>query len=212
MAAIKELWGDDDTYEEMEDGGDEEGELLEIDDETILSAKRKVSMRTLPGIAVTAFLLMVDSSVMSFIAPLLIDDLGLTTSSYGTLIACYYIATCASQIPSSIIAGRFGLKRYLPVVLLLHGLLVVFSGLFVYDFRSLIVCRTLTGAVVGSTMSSMMAHVALFFTSNEVGKAWARSQNIGAPLGTARKWLYTPLNTLCFISVCISVYEEMNGH
>ena len=146
-------------------------------------AMRKVSVRILPTVFFTGCLLMLDNSNISFIASLLLEDLGISKSGYGLLLSVYYGGQVIGQLPSSLLAKRMGMKRFMPLIFFLWaviGLCTAASS----SLGMLLALRALLGTLVAGLIPATQSYLGEFYGKSTIGRAWSVSFNLGTPVGS----------------------------
>lgn len=90
-------------------------------------------------------------------------DLKLNVGSrYSIALMIFFIPYCLFELPSNIVLRRVGAAAWLGSIALLWGAVMIGMG-FLYDWRMLVVCRTLLGF-----FEAGMFAVFPFFSSPEV--------------------------------------------
>ncbi len=124
------------------------------------------------------------------LAPALRDDLGLTLTQVGVVIAAPWIGPIATLLPWGLLADRLGERRVLAVGLGLSGGLAVPIA-FTSDFPTLVVLLGLAGGAGASVNSASGRAVMSWFGAEERGFALGIRQ-ASTPLGTAIAALALP--------------------
>jgi sugar phosphate permease len=124
------------------------------------------------------------------LAPALRDDLGLTLTQVGVVIAAPWIGPIGTLLPWGLLADRLGERRVLAAGLGLSGSLAVPIA-FITDFAALVVLLGLAGGAGASVNSASGRAVMSWFGPEERGFALGIRQT-STPLGTAIAALALP--------------------
>jgi len=82
---------------------------------------------------------------VAFAAPTMSKDLGFTASLYGFAAGVFFLSYAALEVPSNLLALRFGVRLWLTRIMITWGVLAMLTG-FVNNSSQFIVVRFLLGA------------------------------------------------------------------
>ena len=108
------------------------------------SARRKVSLRLLPVIAVGYGLAYMDRVNISFASLQMNQDLHFSATVYGLGAGLFFIGYAFCEVPSNLLLLRFGAKRWLARIMFTWGLLAA-ATMFVRTPLEFYVLRFLLG-------------------------------------------------------------------
>ena len=167
----------------LHSAADNESEKL-LDDALLgKRTMRAVGLRVLPVIGIIGFAMQTDVQLLAFSSISFIEELGMKETDYGLIITATFISNTIFMYPSAVVAKAVGARWYLTSALLFQGV-VLSCTLFVHSFDALVALRVVLGAITSGVMPAMMAYLSEFYGKSDFGTAWARSFNIGSPLGS----------------------------
>ncbi|MET7319602.1 MFS transporter [Streptomyces sp. NPDC005549] len=97
------------------------------------------------------------------------EHLGITAAGYGVAAGLFFIGYCFFEIPSNMLAERFGSRQWLTRILLTWGTLTVLTG-FVADLFQLNVLRFLVGAAEAGFLPVIMLYLRRWIPSRYMVK------------------------------------------
>jgi len=106
---------------------------------------RKLDLRVLPIASVLYLFSFLDRSAIgnARIAGMYID-LDLTDSQYRACVSIFFALYCLLEVPSNLMLKKYGAKMWLPFIVIVWGLFMMFTG-FVTNFAGLFSLRLLLG-------------------------------------------------------------------
>lgn len=140
-------------------------------------------------LALLQFTIVLDFMIISPLGDLLMKELNLFTSQFGSVVSAYAISAGISGFLAAGFADKFDRRKLL--LFFYVGFIVgtVFCGL-AYDYETLLIARIVTGIFGGVVSSIIMAIITDLFTLKQRGRvlgfvqmAFAGSQILGIPLG-----------------------------
>lgn len=147
-------------------------------------------------LALLQFTIVLDFMIISPLGDLLMKQLNMSTSQFGSVVSAYAISAGVSGFMAAGFADRFDRKKML--LFFYTGFIIgtVFCGL-AYNYPTLLLARIVTGVFGGVVSSISMAIVTDLFQLNQRGRvmgfiqmAFAGSQVLGIPIGLllANRW------------------------
>jgi predicted MFS family arabinose efflux permease len=140
-------------------------------------------------LALLQFTVVLDFMILSPLGALLMKNMGLSTSQFGSVVSGYAISAGISGFLAAGFADKFDRKKLL--IFFYTGFIfgTVFCGL-AYSYHTLLIARIVTGIFGGVISSIGMAIVADLFSLQQRGRvmgfvqmAFAGSQILGVPAG-----------------------------
>jgi MFS transporter, ACS family, tartrate transporter len=155
---------------------------------------RKVKWRLLPMAMLLFFISLLDRTNISFAAPEMVRDLGLSINQYGFVAGIFYIGYFLFEIPSNFVLQRMGARVWLARIMITWGAVVILHA-FVRDATSLNVVRFLLGVAEAGLLPGLLLYLALWLPSRQHGLAFGTllstttiAYAVGGPFTT---WLMT---------------------
>ncbi|EIE21899.1 MFS general substrate transporter [Coccomyxa subellipsoidea C-169] len=149
---------------------------------------RKAYWGIVPFLFLTTTLTYIDRSNVSFASLQFIPDLGLSAEQYGLGAGIFYIGYAVFQIPSNLVITRVGAPLWLGILIFGWGVVSACTSAMRTATHYYAV-RFLLGVFESGVFPGSWWHLQLYFTSLEVGFAYAAvssstalSNVIGAPL------------------------------
>ncbi len=147
-------------------------------------------------LALLQFTIILDFMIISPLGDLLMKELNMSTSQFGSVVSAYAISAGISGFLAAGFADKFDRKKIL--LFFYTGFIIgtIFCGLAV-DYNSLFLARIITGVFGGVVGSISMAIITDVFQINQRGRvmgfvqmAFAGSQILGIPIGLvlANRW------------------------
>lgn len=111
------------------------------------------------------------------------EDLSLTSTQTGVILSSFFLGYAIMQIPSGLLADKYGAKRVLIAAVILWS---IFTGLtaVAWSLAAMVVIRFLFGIGEGGFQPSAAKIIATTFPRNERGKAMSILLSTGAIMGT----------------------------
>lgn len=123
---------------------------------------RKIALRTVPLLAIVYFIAFLDRVNIGFAALTMNADLGITATLYGLAAGVFFLGYVLFQVPSNLALTRFGAPRWLPVIVLIWG--VISMGMaFVTGPTSLMVARFFLGAAEAGFLPGTVFYLTMWF-------------------------------------------------
>ena len=123
----------------------------------------------IPVAAVMYILAYVDRINVAMALPYM-KGFALTSADMGLAAGIFFVGYMVMQIPAGILAGKFGAKRIVTVLMLLWGVSAVATGL-VESKTQLYVARFVLGLFEGGVWPAVLVLLATWFPSNERARA-----------------------------------------
>ena len=146
------------------------------------SARRKVSLRLLPVIAVGYGLAYLDRVNISFASLQMNQDLRFSATVYGLGAGLFFIGYAFCEVPSNLLLLRFGAKRWLARIMFTWGLLAA-ATMFVRTPLEFYVLRFLLGVAEAGFFPGVIYYLTLWFPAQMRARAVSRFY-IALPLGS----------------------------
>lgn len=90
------------------------------------------------------------------------DDLGLTAAQFGMAVSLFYVAYIAFGIPSNIMLGIVGAKRWISIIMVLWGCAST-ASMFAQGPTSLYILRMLVGVFEAGFLPGMLVYLTWWF-------------------------------------------------
>ncbi len=155
------------------------------------AALRKNAWRLMPLLAVGFMLNCLDRSNIGFASLQMDQEIGLTSAQFGFGAGLLMLAYCVFAIPSNLVLYRFGIRRWLGLVLILSGMVTVCCAL-ISGPRSFYALRLGLGLADAGFISGIAYLILLWFPAEYRARMLAIfllavpvSNVIGAPLSGA---------------------------
>lgn len=149
---------------------------------------RKVSRRVIPLIFIGYMFAYFDRSNISFAALTMNEDLGMTAYTYGWVAGIFFVGYILFGVPSNIILGRWGAKKWLSLLILSFGLISAATAA-VTNVPQLVACRFLLGMAEAGVFPGIIVYVMQWYPPRYRGRiltafiiAIPLSAAIGGPL------------------------------
>ncbi len=137
------------------------------------SAMAKASWRILPLIGLSYLIAYMDRANISFASLQMNIDLGFSASVYGLGAGIFFVAYSMFEIPSNLIMGRFGPRRWIARIMFTWGLISA-AMMFVHTPMQFYVMRFLLGAAEAGFFPGVMVYLSGWFPSAYLGRAVSR--------------------------------------
>lgn len=103
--------------------------------------------------------------------PVAVPDLGIAMTQAGAYMSAFYIGYVITQVPSGILADKFGVRLILAISLIVEGLATLGMG-YISGFETGFMLRVITGLGAGAVFSCCSRAVAEWFSPKERGTAF----------------------------------------
>ncbi|MEU2005055.1 MFS transporter [Rhodococcus sp. NPDC019627] len=99
-------------------------------------------------------------------------ELGITAAGYGLASAVFFISYFFFEVPSNMLAQRFGSRAWLTRIMISWGVITVFTG-FVTNEHMLYVARFLLGVAEAGFLPAMVLYLTQWFRARDRAQAMA---------------------------------------
>lgn len=110
-------------------------------------------------------------------------DLSLTSTQTGVILSSFFLGYAIMQIPSGLLADKFGAKKVLIAAVILWSIFTGFTAV-AWSLTAMVVIRFLFGIGEGGFQPAAAKIIATTFPRNERGKAMSILLSSGAIMGT----------------------------
>src|ERR1700742_1240688 len=86
---------------------------------------RRLTWRLMPLVAMTYFVSVIDKSNVSFAKLQMIQDLGMSEATFGFGASLFFVAMLLLELPSSLLARRFGLRIWATRIMLSWAIITI---------------------------------------------------------------------------------------
>ncbi|WP_321943213.1 MFS transporter [Paraburkholderia tropica] len=111
-----------------------------------------------------------DRANLGIALPFLRKEFSMTNAEAGALVSVFLIAYALAQLPSALIISRFGVRRALPISMILTSIATAMTGV-VGSLFSLKLCRLALGFAEGPLPLGIAATINSWFPAKEKGTA-----------------------------------------
>ncbi|GKU20499.1 unnamed protein product [Fusarium langsethiae] len=94
------------------------------------------------------------------------EDLGLVGDQYQLAVSVLFVTYIASELPSNLVIKKFTPSRWISFITVSWGIVATLTGI-VQDFKGLIACRVLLGALEGGLFPGLAIYLTMFYTKKE---------------------------------------------
>lgn len=124
----------------------EDAEFTSIDEKKKMARiMRKMDWRVLPISSLMYLFSFLDRSAIGNARVAGMEkDLKLSSSQYAACVSVFFALYCLFEVPSNLLLKKYGAKIYLPIIVVLWGLVMTFTGL-VKNFAGLLSMRLILG-------------------------------------------------------------------
>lgn len=147
---------------------------------------RKVSYRIFPIVLLLYVFNYMDRSNISYAQLGMGQELGITTATFGTVAAIFFLAYVGLEVPSNILLKKFGARLWLARIALSWGLVTVITG-FVESVTHLYIARIALGVAEAGLFPGLLLYLTFWYRGRERGRAialLALAQPIAMVLGS----------------------------
>ncbi|KAF4965599.1 hypothetical protein FSARC_6621 [Fusarium sarcochroum] len=93
-------------------------------------------------------------------------DLGLVGDQYQLAVSVLFVTYILSELPSNLVIKRFTPSRWIAFLTVSWGIVATLTGI-VQDFKGLIACRVILGALEGGLFPGLTVYLTMFYTKRE---------------------------------------------
>ncbi|KAI1034578.1 hypothetical protein LB504_004476 [Fusarium proliferatum] len=94
------------------------------------------------------------------------EDLGLVGDQYQLAVSVLFVTYIASELPSNLVIKKFRPSRWIAFITTAWGIVATLTGI-VQDFKGLIACRVILGALEGGLFPGLTIYLTMFYTKRE---------------------------------------------
>lgn len=94
-------------------------------------------------------------------------ELKLSSSQYAACVSVFFGLYCLLEVPSNLLLKKYGAKIYLPIIVVLWGLVMAFTGL-VKNFEGLLAMRILLGGFEAGLFPGITYHLTNLYPRKEI--------------------------------------------
>jgi len=152
---------------------------------------RKAAVRLLPFLCLLYFVAFLDRVNVGFAALTMNQDIGLSATAYGFGAGIFFIGYFLFEVPSNLLLGRFGARRWIARIMISWGLVSIAMA-FVQGPASFWSLRFLLGVAEAGFFPGIILYLTFWFPNSVRGAmigyfllANPLTSVIGAPLSTA---------------------------
>ncbi|MGV9869922.1 MFS transporter [Rhodococcus koreensis] len=130
---------------------------------------RKIAFRLLPFLFVAYIVNSIDRVNISFAKLRMMDDLGLSTATYGLGASLFFVGYVLFEVPSNLYMQRIGARATVMRIMILWGLITVATG-FVTAPTQLYILRFLLGAAEAGFFPCIILYLTYWFPAARRGR------------------------------------------
>ncbi|MFC9768175.1 MFS transporter [Rhodococcus jostii] len=130
---------------------------------------RKIALRLLPFLFVAYIVNSIDRVNISFAKLRMMDDLGLSTATYGLGASLFFVGYVLFEVPSNLYMQRIGARATVMRIMILWGLITVATG-FVTAPTQLYILRFLLGAAEAGFFPCIILYLTYWFPAARRGR------------------------------------------
>ncbi|KAF5534535.1 major facilitator superfamily transporter [Fusarium mexicanum] len=94
------------------------------------------------------------------------EDLGLVGDQYQLAVSVLFVTYIASELPSNLVIKKFRPSRWIAFITTAWGIVATLTGI-VQDFKGLVACRVILGALEGGLFPGLTIYLTMFYTKRE---------------------------------------------
>ncbi|KAF5970476.1 allantoate permease [Fusarium bulbicola] len=94
------------------------------------------------------------------------EDLDLVGDQYQLAVSVLFVTYIASELPSNLVIKKFRPSRWIAFITTAWGIVATLTGI-VQDFKSLVACRVILGALEGGLFPGLTIYLTMFYTKRE---------------------------------------------
>lgn len=147
----------------------ENSDVVTYDDQLI----RKVTLRLIPFMMVLYIVSYLDRINISFAALQMNADLHLTDEQFGLNSGIFFLGYCLFGIPSNLLIGKLGPRRWISLIMIVWGLVTV-TMFLVKDSTQFFILRLILGFAEAGFFPGMILYLTYWFPAKYYGAAVAR--------------------------------------
>lgn len=133
---------------------------------------RKIALRLLPFLFVAYVINAIDRVNISFAKLRMMDDLGLSTATYGLGASLFFVGYVLFEVPSNMYMQKIGARATVTRIMILWGAITVATG-FVTNPMQLYVLRFLLGAAEAGFFPCIILYLTYWFPAARRGRITA---------------------------------------
>ena len=180
------------TSGELEKGGSPSN-----DAELYRSASSKAMLRILPVICPLIAVSFMERSVLSLTASPIIDELGISTTTFGFAAAIFYIPYSLLAVPTVWLAKFFSVKALLVCLPFVWGL-ATFSTGFITTNAELLTLRFILGAAEAGSLPLIFFYLDMYFSPRDLAQLWSSAVLVSVNTASI---IAAPVATLILVSL-----------
>ena len=142
------------------------------DRELYRSASSKAMLRILPVICPLIAVSFMDRTSLSLTASAIIDELGISTTTYGFAAAIFYIPYSLLAVPTVWLAKFFPVKSLLTWLPFIWGLTTFCTGL-ITTTSELLILRFILGAAEAGSLPLIFFYLDMYFSPRDLAQLWS---------------------------------------
>ncbi|MFD8628535.1 MFS transporter [Streptomyces hygroscopicus] len=133
---------------------------------------RKVSYRIFPIVGLLYVFNYMDRSNISYAQLGMEHDLGISTATFGSVAAIFFLAYVALEIPSNMMLKKVGARLWLARIAISWGLVTAVTG-FVSTVTHLYIARVALGVAEAGLFPGLLLYLTFWYRGRERGRAIA---------------------------------------
>lgn len=133
---------------------------------------RKVSWRIFPLVGLLYVFNYMDRSNISYAQLGMEHELGITTATFGSVAAIFFLAYVVLEIPSNIVMKKVGARLWLARIAISWGLVTAVTG-FVSHVTHLYIARIALGVAEAGLFPGLLLYLTFWYRGRERGRAIA---------------------------------------
>ncbi|KAL6354302.1 hypothetical protein LRP88_11628 [Fusarium phalaenopsidis] len=94
------------------------------------------------------------------------EDLGLTGDQYQIAVSVLFVTYILSELPSNLVIKKFTPSRWIAFITTAWGVVATLTGI-VQNYKSLVACRVILGALEGGLFPGLTIYLTMFYTKRE---------------------------------------------
>ncbi len=135
-------------------------------------ARRRIFRRTVPFLFTLFVIAFLDRVNVTYAALEMTRELGFTDAVYGSGAGVFFIGYFLLEIPGSLIAERWSVRKWIARIMISWGVLSIFTG-FIHNATQFYWVRFLLGAAEAGFFPGLIVYLSHWFRSEDRAKAVA---------------------------------------
>ena len=135
-------------------------------------ARRRIFRRTMPFLFTLFVIAFLDRVNVTYAALEMTRELGFTDAVYGSGAGVFFIGYFLLEIPGSLIAERWSVRKWIARIMISWGVLSIFTG-FIHNATQFYWIRFLLGAAEAGFFPGLIVYLSHWFRSEDRAKAVA---------------------------------------